>query len=96
MTEVGGRQEVFLVGLGMVEPDDPIDEGGRLADADAAEGRVVPHALVREWLKTLGTPDQASARLCLRNALVEGATSAPSDPVGPGHFEALRDRMRGE
>jgi predicted transcriptional regulator len=28
------------------------------AEADADAGRVVPHARVREWLKSLGTPDQ--------------------------------------
>ncbi|KRA66473.1 hypothetical protein ASD79_04190 [Caulobacter sp. Root655] len=81
----------------MAEDDnDPIDENERLADADVAEGRLVPHALVREWLKTLGTPDQAAARLRLRNVLVEGATSPPSDPVGPEYFEALRNHVRGE
>uniref|UniRef100_B0SW26 Uncharacterized protein n=1 Tax=Caulobacter sp. (strain K31) TaxID=366602 RepID=B0SW26_CAUSK len=53
----GGRQEVFPASLGMAKSD-PIDENERLADADAAEGRVVPHARVREWLNTLGTPDQ--------------------------------------
>jgi hypothetical protein len=40
-------------------PDDlPDDVAEALADADVEAGRVVPHALVREWLKTLGTPDQ--------------------------------------
>ncbi len=28
------------------------------AEADADAGRVVPHARVRAWLKSLGTPDQ--------------------------------------
>lgn len=28
------------------------------AEADADAGRVVPHSRVREWLKSLGTPDQ--------------------------------------
>ena len=28
------------------------------ADADIAAGRGVPHALVREWLLTWGTPDE--------------------------------------
>ena len=31
------------------------------ADADAAAGRVVPHAEVAEWLKTVGTPDERPA-----------------------------------
>jgi len=31
------------------------------ADADVEAGRVVPHERVRDWLKTLGTPDQTSA-----------------------------------
>jgi predicted transcriptional regulator len=54
----------------MVEPEPTIfdtgdDEADRLAeaaaDADAEAGRVVPHARVRDWLKTLGTPDQQPA-----------------------------------
>ncbi|MBO9708712.1 MAG: antitoxin [Caulobacter sp.] len=54
----------------MAEPehtifDDIDDEADRLAeaaaDADVEAGRVVPHARVREWLKTLGTPDQQPA-----------------------------------
>jgi predicted transcriptional regulator len=58
---------VFLLLFGMAEPEptifDAIDEeADRLAeaaaDADAEAGRVVPHVRVREWLKTLGTPDQ--------------------------------------
>jgi predicted transcriptional regulator len=28
------------------------------ADADLEAGRVVPHERVREWLKSLGTPNQ--------------------------------------
>ena len=28
------------------------------ADADAAAGRVVPHHLVAEWLRKVGTPDE--------------------------------------
>jgi len=43
--------------------DAPDDEAERLAevaaDADLEAGRVVPHERVRDWLKTLGTPDQA-------------------------------------
>jgi predicted transcriptional regulator len=38
----------------------------------------------------------AEARLRLRNSLIEGATSAPTDPVDPGYFEALRVRVRDE
>jgi len=41
-------------------PDDlPDDVAEALADADVEAGRVVPHTLVRAWLKTLGTPEQA-------------------------------------
>lgn len=70
MTDGDGRQEVFLIRSGMVEPEPTIfdaidDEADRLAeavaDADVEAGRVVPHARVREWLKTLGTPDQQPA-----------------------------------
>jgi predicted transcriptional regulator len=28
------------------------------ADADIAAGRVVPHERVKDWLKSLGTPNQ--------------------------------------
>lgn len=28
------------------------------ADADIAAGRIVPHALVRDWLRGWGTPDE--------------------------------------
>jgi predicted transcriptional regulator len=54
----------------MAEPKPTIfdaveDKAERLAeaaaDADAEAGRVVPHARVREWLKTLGTPDPQPA-----------------------------------
>ncbi len=38
--------------------DLPEDVVEALADADVEAGRVVPHNLVREWLKTLGTPYQ--------------------------------------
>ena len=42
-----------------IPPDDlPDDIAEALAEADVEAGRIVPHALVREWLKTLGTPDQ--------------------------------------
>jgi predicted transcriptional regulator len=59
----------------MAEPEPTIfdaidDEAERLAevaaDADVEAGRVVPHARVREWLKTLGTPDQQPAPLSSR------------------------------
>jgi predicted transcriptional regulator len=51
----------------MAEPDpdifDALEDEAELAadaaaDADLAAGRVVPHERVREWLKSLGTPDQ--------------------------------------
>jgi predicted transcriptional regulator len=45
------------------EPFDELEnEAVRLADAEAdadfAAGRVVPHERVREWLLSLGTPNQ--------------------------------------
>ena len=46
--------------------------------------------------ETLETLDQRSAWSRLRSLLLEGATSPPSDPVDPGYFEALRDRVRDE
>lgn len=67
MSNWGRLSTAFLLLFGMGEPeptifDDHDDEADRLAegaaDADAEAGRVVPHARVREWLKTLGTPDQ--------------------------------------
>ncbi|AYV46921.1 antitoxin [Caulobacter flavus] len=43
----------------MVEPDPDTDaEREAAADADVAAGRCVPHERVREWLKTVGTPEQ--------------------------------------
>jgi predicted transcriptional regulator len=51
----------------MAEPEPDIfdemeDEAELLAeaeaDADVAAGRVVPHERVRDWLKSLGTPNQ--------------------------------------
>lgn len=33
-------------------------------------------------------------RLQLRNLLLEGAASAPADPVDPAYFAALRKRVR--
>ena len=62
------------------------DEANRLAeaaaDADTEAGRVVPHARVREWLKTLGTPDQQPTPMHLRSELLKGGFSAnvPSQP----------------
>ena len=43
--------------------DDLSDEedAARLAEADLAAGRVVPHAEVREWLLTWGTQDEKPA-----------------------------------
>ena len=43
---------------------DDVDEAAERAaeaeaDADVEAGRVVDHARVREWLKTVGTPEQA-------------------------------------
>jgi predicted transcriptional regulator len=40
---------------------DEIDEEAEeraLAEADVAAGRVVPHERVREWLKSIGTPNE--------------------------------------
>jgi predicted transcriptional regulator len=47
----------------MAEPkpnlfDELEDEAELAADADLEAGRVVPHERVREWLKSLGTPNQ--------------------------------------
>ena len=77
--------------LAMAEPepaifDDSDDEADRLAetaaDADAKSGRVVPDARVREWLKTLGTPEQQPTPMHLRSELLKGGFSAnvPSQP----------------
>ncbi|MFZ0266955.1 hypothetical protein [Caulobacter sp.] len=68
----------------------PDDVAEALADADIEAGRVVSHALVREWLRTLGTPEQ----IPLRSFLLDGATSAPTKPVEAKYFEALRKRIR--
>ncbi len=74
-------------------PDElPEDLGEALADADVEAGRVVSHAIVREWLKTLGTPEQ----IALRSSLLEGAASPPSKRAGAEYFEALRNRVRGD
>jgi hypothetical protein len=41
------------------QPNDPPDDlAEAMAEADVEAGRVVPHTLVREWLRTLGTPEQ--------------------------------------
>jgi hypothetical protein len=69
----GGRQEVFPASWGMAE-DEPIDENERLADADAAEGRVIPHVLVREWLMTLGAPDQLPTPFSWRSSPLSSRT----------------------
>jgi predicted transcriptional regulator len=51
----------------MAEPDpnifDALEDEAELlaeaeADADIAAGRVVPHERVKDWLKSLGTPNQ--------------------------------------
>ena len=44
---------------GLFEQPDPEAEAASIARAraDIAAGRVVPHAKVAEWLKTIGTPD---------------------------------------
>lgn len=56
-----------MLALGMAESDPAIfdiadDDAERraeaAADADVEAGRVVPHERVREWLKTVGTPNQ--------------------------------------
>jgi len=38
----------------------------------------------------------AEARLRLRNSLIEGVISVPTNPVGPEYFESLRKRLGGE
>lgn len=56
-----------MLALDMAEPDPDTfdiadDEAERraaaAANADVQAGRVVSHVRVREWLKTVGTPDQ--------------------------------------
>lgn len=42
-------------GIFHVDDDDP-EEDARV-EADIAAGRVYPHAIVGEWLKTAGAPD---------------------------------------
>jgi len=56
-------------------PDDlPDDLAEALADADVEAGRVVPHILVREWLKTLGTPDQKPTPFSWRSPALSSRT----------------------
>lgn len=45
-----------------------------------------------EYVRELIRNDQD--RLRLRNLLLEGAASAPSEPADDAYFEALRDRVR--
>jgi antitoxin ParD1/3/4 len=45
-----------------------------------------------EYVRELIRNDQD--RLRLRNLLLEGAASAPSEPADAAYFEALRDRVR--
>jgi hypothetical protein len=56
-------------------PDDlPDDLAEALADADVEADRVVPHALVREWLKTVGTYDQAPTPFSWRSPTLSSRT----------------------
>lgn len=45
-----------------------------------------------EYVRDLIRKDQDRRRL--RNLLLEGAESAPSEPADAAYFEALRDRVR--
>ncbi len=45
-----------------------------------------------EYVRELIRRDQDRQRL--RQLLMDGASSAPSAPVDPGYFEALRERVR--
>ena len=45
-----------------------------------------------EYVRALIRRDQD--RQHVRSLLLEGASSAPSEPVGPAYFETLRDRVR--
>ena len=60
--------------------DEQVDQGG--------------YSTSSEYVRTLIRKDQD--RLHLRGLLLTGASSSPSDPVSPGYFEALRERVRGE
>jgi antitoxin ParD1/3/4 len=60
--------------------DEQVDQGG--------------YSTISEYVRMLIRKDQD--RLRLRGLLLTGASSAPTSPVGPGYFEALRDRARGE
>lgn len=60
--------------------DEQVDQGG--------------YSTSSEYVRMLIRKDQD--RLRLRDLLLTGASSAPASPVGPGYFEALRDRVRGE
>lgn len=60
--------------------DEQVDQGG--------------YSTSSEYVRMLIRKDQD--RLRLRGLLLTGAASSPTNPVGPGYFEALRDRARGE
>ncbi len=60
--------------------DERVDQGG--------------YSTSSEYVRMLIRKDQD--RLRLRSLLLEGGASAPTGPVGPAYFNALRDRVRGE
>jgi antitoxin ParD1/3/4 len=60
--------------------DEQVDQGG--------------YSTSSEYVRMLIRKDQD--RLRLRGLLLDGASSAPATPVGPGYFETLRERVRGE
>ena len=60
--------------------DEQVDQGG--------------YSTSSEYVRMLIRKDQD--RLRLRGLLLEGASSAPTQAVGPEYFEALRDRVRGK
>ncbi|MEY9999619.1 antitoxin ParD1/3/4 [Sinorhizobium fredii] len=47
-----------------------------------------------EYIRELIRRDQD--RLALRRLLLDGASSAPTEPVGAEYFTTLRDRVRGQ
>lgn len=54
---MSGPEETILADLTDAEDETRLAR----AEADIAAGRVVPHAEVRDWLLTWGTPDEKPA-----------------------------------
>jgi antitoxin ParD1/3/4 len=58
--------------------DERVDQGG--------------YSTSSEYVRALIRKDQD--RLRLRGLLLDGGASAPTNPINPAYFEALRDRVR--